>query len=136
MKNASLKVYHNKAINKTDGSTPYNVLAHLKKISALLSVHDALRMSPELRNSLIYVLKVVEEFSKNDKIAKASWRTVTQESLCIPMVTFEDNNRYSNDPYHNRPLFITSNINDQAISRVMIDGGSAVNIAHKDTGTT
>jgi len=46
----------------------------------------------------------------------------------MPIVTFEDTNRYSDDPHHNRPLFITSIINNQPMSKVMINGGSVVNI--------
>ncbi|KAF5932377.1 hypothetical protein HYC85_028548 [Camellia sinensis] len=42
----------------------YDVLAHLKKIPALLSVYDALKMSPELRKSLIYALSKPEDFHK------------------------------------------------------------------------
>lgn len=41
----------------------YDILAHLKKIPALLSVYDALKMSAELRMSLVYGLTNPEEFS-------------------------------------------------------------------------
>lgn len=44
--------------NKVD----YNVLAHLKKIPALLSVHDALMLSHELRQALIEALQNPEAF--------------------------------------------------------------------------
>lgn len=46
----------------------------------------------------------------------------------MPIVTFEDTDRYSNDPHHNKSLFIAVRIDNQPVSRVMIDGGSAVNI--------
>lgn len=46
----------------------------------------------------------------------------------MPTTTLKDSDRYSKDPYHNRPLFITKNINDQIISKVMINGNSVVNI--------
>lgn len=41
----------------------YDILAHLKKIPALLSVYDALKMSAELRMSLVYALTNPEDFS-------------------------------------------------------------------------
>lgn len=72
MRMASIEGEHNKVKNKMDGTTPYNVLAYLKKIPSLLSVYDALCKSPELRSSLIYALSNLEEFAKNDEIAKAS----------------------------------------------------------------
>lgn len=43
-------------------------------------------------------------------------------------ITFEDIDRYSNDPIHNRPLFIIGYIDNQPMSRIMIDGGSTINI--------
>lgn len=36
----------------------YDILAKMKKIPSLLSVYDALKMSPELRQSLIYALSL------------------------------------------------------------------------------
>lgn len=40
----------------------YKVVAHLRKIPALLSVFDALMMSQELRNVLVYALQNPEKF--------------------------------------------------------------------------
>lgn len=34
----------------------------------------------------------------------------------MPTVTFEDTDQYSDDPGHNRPLFITSSIDNQPLS--------------------
>lgn len=87
-------------------------MAHLKKIPSLLTIYDALRMSPELRASMIYALTHPDEFATNDEIAKAFWQTATQEGLCMPMVTFKDTDRYSDDLNHNQPLFIMGSINN------------------------
>lgn len=46
----------------------------------------------------------------------------------MPTVTIEDTDRYLDDPHHNKLLFITGSIDDQPMSRIMIDSGSAVNI--------
>lgn len=51
------------------------------------------------------------------------------------IITFKDTDRYSNDPRHNRPLFITDTFDNQPMSRVMIDGGSVVNILLSKTLT-
>lgn len=103
-------------------------MAHLKKIPSLLTIYDALCMSPKLRASMVYTLTHLDEFIVNDEVVRASWQTVTQEGLCMPTVTFKDTNRYSDDPRHNKPLFIMSIIDNQLISREMIDGGSTANI--------
>lgn len=108
-------------------------MAHLKKISSLLSVYDALHMLPELRASMVYALTHPDEFTANDEITRGFWHTTTQEWLCMPAVIFEDTNRYFNDPHHNRPLFITSFIDNQPVLGVMIDGGLAVNILSAKT---
>lgn len=45
-----------------NSSTRCNVLAHLEKISTLLSIYDALQMYQELRESLIQVLSTPQEY--------------------------------------------------------------------------
>ena len=102
----------------------YDVLAHLKKISALLSVYDALRMSSELRKSLIYALSNPEDFHKDIGEKGSANKTTT----CLSMITFTDEDMYSDTPDHNRPLFISGHILNVKISRIMVDGGSAVNL--------
>ena len=47
------------SISKTQD---YNIVGHLKKIPALLSVFDALMMSQELRDTLTHVLQNPEEY--------------------------------------------------------------------------
>jgi hypothetical protein len=43
----------------------YNVVAHLKRIPALLSVYDALLLVPELRQALIVALQKPEVYEIN-----------------------------------------------------------------------
>lgn len=128
MKKMTMEAEHNKTIKKMDNPISYDVMAHLKKIPSLLTVYDALRMLPKLRASMIYALTHPDEFATNDEIARASWQTVTREGLCMSTVTFEDTDRYSDDPNHNRPLFIIGSIDNQPMSSVMIDGSSTINI--------
>lgn len=51
---------------KEGGKQPYkvdyNVLAHLRKLPASLSIYDALMMSPELRETLVKALLEPEVF--------------------------------------------------------------------------
>lgn len=103
-------------------------MTHLKKILSLVTVYDALCMSPELRASMIYALILLNEFVANDEIARTSWQIATREGLCMPTVTFDDIDRYSDDPSHNKPLFIIGSIDNQYVFRVMIDVGLTVNI--------
>ncbi|XP_028062797.1 uncharacterized protein LOC114266101 [Camellia sinensis] len=98
----------------------YDVLAHLKKIPALLSVYDAVKMSPELRKSLIYALSKPEDFRK-----EIEGRNQEKATTCMAMVTFGDKDMCAEMTDHNQPLFITGLIHDVKISRILVDGGSA-----------
>jgi len=65
----------------------YDILAHLKKIQALLSVYDALKISAELRMSLVYANP--EEFSNevNQVEMRSSEPTYAE---CLALITFTD----------------------------------------------
>lgn len=103
----------------------YDILAHLKKIQALLSVYDALKISAELRMSLVYANP--EEFSNevNQVEMRSSEPTYAE---CLALITFTDDYLQPGLIKHNRPLFISGYLNGLEITRIMIDGGSAVNL--------
>lgn len=105
----------------------YDILAHLKKIQALLSVYDALKISAELRMSLVYALTNPEEFSNevNQVEMRSSEPTYAE---CLALITFTDDYLQPGLIKHNRPLFISGYLNGLEITRIMIDGGSAVNL--------
>ena len=100
----------------------YDILAHLKKIPALLSVYDALKISAELRMSLVYALTNPEEFSNevNQVEMRSSEPTYAE---CLALITFTDD---SLQPGLIKPLFISGYLNGLEITRIMIDGGSAL----------
>ncbi|KAG8367734.1 hypothetical protein BUALT_Bualt16G0103700 [Buddleja alternifolia] len=54
-----------KSSESKEEKVKYDILAHLKRIPASLSIYDALTMSNELRKSLIYALAKPEDF-RND----------------------------------------------------------------------
>ena len=106
----------------------YDILAHLKKIPALLSVYDALKMSAELRMCLVYALTSSEEFYNevNQVEMRSSEPTFSE---CLALITFMDDYLQPGLIKHNRPLlFISGYLNGLEITRIMIDGGSAVNL--------
>ncbi|KAH7836484.1 hypothetical protein Vadar_001965 [Vaccinium darrowii] len=111
---------------KEEEQVKYDVLAHLKKIPALLSIYDALKMSPELRKSLIYALSNPDDF--HEEVQGKGQKSI---AVCMSTVAFGDEDMYAETPDHNRPLFITGFVLNTEISRVMVDGGSAVNLLPK-----
>lgn len=85
----------------------YNVLAHLKKLPALLSIYDALMLSPELRQNLIKALSKPEVFQAYFAEEKLKECLLTQDLLSI---TFADDDLLLKTTDHNRPLYVTATI--------------------------
>jgi len=122
---------HPKSIREEEsrsGHVNYNILAHLKRIPALLSVYDALQMSPELRKALITALTDPEPFK--GKIEAPGGKVSSYEicASCMACISFGDDDRQLGEENHNRPLYVTGTIFDTEINRIMLDGGSAVNV--------
>jgi hypothetical protein len=101
----------------------YNVIAHLKRIPALLSVYDALVLLPELREALIKALQKPEHY----QAAMAKHR-LFENLLYANQISFSDEDQMLEYGDHNRPLYIEGNIGAAHLRRILIDPGSAVNI--------
>jgi hypothetical protein len=83
----------------------YNVVAHLKRIPALLSVYDALLLIPELRQALIKALEAPEVY----EVTMAKHRLLCNASE-VNEITFSEEDKLVQDDNHNRPLYIEGNI--------------------------
>ena len=101
----------------------YNIIAHLKRIPALLSVHDALMMVPDLREALIKALQAPELY----EVSMAKHR-LCSSPLFVNEITFDEEDKLIDDGDHNRPLYVEGNIGVAHLRRILIDPGSAVNI--------
>jgi hypothetical protein len=104
----------------------YNVLAHLRKIPALLSIFDVLMMSQDLREVLIQALQSPEKY-KSYFIEQNMQETLVaaKQAACI---NFTDDDLLMGTVDHNRPLYITGNCGGQKIGRILVDAGSSINI--------
>lgn len=98
----------------------YNVLAHLRKIPALLSVFDALMMSQELRDVLVYALKNPEQFQAY--FAERNLQEVLHVSNRKPTITFTDDDLLVGTAEHNRPLYLTGDCEGRSIESSLIQG--------------
>jgi hypothetical protein len=85
----------------------YNVLAHLRKILALLSIFDALMMLQDLKEVLIQALQNPEEYKSYfiEQNMQEALFTVNR-TACI---NFTDDDLLIGTADHNRPLYITGN---------------------------
>jgi hypothetical protein len=83
----------------------YNIIAHLKRIPALLSVHDALMMVPDLREALVKALQAPELY----EVCMVKHRLFTNP-LFVNEITFDGEDNLIEDGAHNRPLYVEGNI--------------------------
>ncbi|XP_060968195.1 uncharacterized protein LOC133035834 [Cannabis sativa] len=104
----------------------YDILDHLKRIPALLSVYDALQMSPEHRNALVVALTSPEFYT--EKIEPMKSISLETHTSCMACITFDDKDRQLGAALHNQPLYVTGMVADNRVSRIMLDCGSAVNV--------
>jgi hypothetical protein len=113
-------------------SVKYDVISHLKKIPAMLSVYDALCLSSELRNAFISALSFPEDYKVEVSQAEIKDKAeVSQAEVKLPQtqsISFSDEDLLLGNKTHNRPLLMFGEIDDLAINRIMIDGGSAINL--------
>ncbi|KAL0345812.1 UNVERIFIED_CONTAM: hypothetical protein Sradi_4412500 [Sesamum radiatum] len=74
-------------------------------------------------------------FEHKDKAVTASLRTYRRQPLvsCCAALSFTDEDLLLGSKLHNRPLFVLEFIQEQRVNRILIDGGSAVNIMPKTT---
>ncbi|XP_039130916.1 LOW QUALITY PROTEIN: uncharacterized protein LOC120267326 [Dioscorea cayenensis subsp. rotundata] len=103
----------------------YNILAHLKKVPALLSMNDALMMSTEVRESLIHALQNPEEYQAyfaEINMTEAMYATHTVS------ISFTDEDLLLGTVEHNRPLYVTGSCDGIKINRILIDPGSSLNL--------
>ncbi|XP_068225055.1 uncharacterized protein [Palaemon carinicauda] len=99
------------------GKIKYDVISHLKKIPALLSVYDALIMSEDLRKSLILALENPELYVNQ----------IGQYEEALATVSFDDSEMSRIRP-HIRPLYVKGRVANKNLNRILIDCGSSVNL--------
>ena len=50
------------------------------------------------------------------------------ENACMAKITFSDDDLLFGDIFHNCPLFIEGFMRDKRVNRILVDGGSGINI--------
>ncbi|PKU60040.1 hypothetical protein MA16_Dca028377 [Dendrobium catenatum] len=111
--------------NTSSKGINYNILSHLRKIPAQLSIYDALVMSKDLRETLIQALKDPERYE-----AYFAERSLTEvlQARNEPFITFSEEDMMLGTADHNRPLYVTAESDKLIISRILIDPGSSINL--------
>ena len=100
----------------------YDVLNHLKKVSALLSVNDALLMLDELKNSLTSTLQHPKLYVNE----------VSRTAEALTAISFDESKIIGNAT-HIKPLYIKGKAAGRDLSHILVDCGSVVNIMSQST---
>jgi len=82
---------------------------------------------------MVAVLQHLEVYTERVKGVIEMSETPIQCAPYNTTVTFTDDDLLLGSKPHNRPLFMTSSIKEQKVDRILINGGSAVNIMPKFT---
>ncbi|KAI5316794.1 hypothetical protein L3X38_036501 [Prunus dulcis] len=107
----------------------YDILAHLKRIPAPLSVYDALQMSRELREALVMALKSPDLYKSCFKSVDVHTTETSKFcASCLAAITFGEDDFLLGSKFHNRPLYVTGEVGGTIINRILLDCGSAVNL--------
>ena len=86
-----------------------------------------------MRSVLIQVLNNPTLYAIKIKGAKKLGDESHNCAKCCATITFIDEDLQLGLKPYNRPMFVTGYIQEQNITRILIDGGSAVNIMPKTT---
>ena len=105
----------------------YNVLAHLRKLPAKLSIYDALVLSKEMRESLVKALVDPEvclaQLASTDSIDSDA-PSVGED----PGVTFREEDLLLGTTAHNRPLYISGDFGRFRVTRMLVDPGASASL--------
>ncbi|KAM2374308.1 hypothetical protein ACFXTH_043238 [Malus domestica] len=103
------------------------------------SIEGALRLPKKMRKAVAAVLASSDDHevqeSKNESLKLQPHECAT---CCATedAIHFTDEDLLLGSKAHNRPLFISGYVREHKVSRMLVDGGSAINIMPKSTMTT
>jgi len=89
--------------------------------------------APRDAQHVIVALQHLELYADKVKDMGGSTKSPVQCASCDTAATFTDDDLLLGSKPHNHSLFVTGYIREQRVKRILIDGGSAVNIMPKST---
>ncbi|KAM2661012.1 hypothetical protein EV2_023369 [Malus domestica] len=103
------------------------------------SIEEALRLPKKIRIALAAVLESPNDHevqeSKNEGFKLRSHEYATY-CASEDTIHFTDEDLLLGSKPHNRPLFVSGYVREHKVNRMLVDGGSAINIMPKSTMTT
>ncbi|XP_070034650.1 uncharacterized protein [Nicotiana tomentosiformis] len=103
----------------------YSIVNHLNKIPTHISILSLLQNSDTHKNAL---MKVLSEAYVTAGITSGEMANMVGQVLESHKITFHEDELPPEGLSHNKVLYITVQFEDKFIARVLIDGGSSLNI--------
>ncbi|KAM1666585.1 hypothetical protein ACFX2K_046163 [Malus domestica] len=104
-----------------------------------VSIEEALRLPKKMRLALATVLESPNDHevqeSKNEGLKLRPHECATCCAI-EDAIHFTDEDLLLGSKPHNRPLFVSGYVREHKVNRMLVDGGSAINIMPKSTMTT
>ncbi|KAM2760616.1 hypothetical protein COP1_025171 [Malus domestica] len=116
-----------------------NTLTPEEGLPTHFSIEEALQLPKKIRRALAAVLTSPNDHevkeSKNEGLRLRPHKCAT---CCAAEDTihFTDEDLLLGSKPHNRPLFVSGYVKEHKVNRMLVDGGSAINIMPKSTMTT
>jgi len=108
----------------------YSIIDHMNKTPAQISILSLLQNSQAYKNALI---KVLSEAYVPNNIPGGEMANMVGQVLENHKIIFHEDELPLEGLNHNQALHITMQFEDKFISRVLVDGGSSLNICLLDT---
>jgi len=121
--------------NKLEKSSENEVRALTipEALPACMGWRQILNLLEEVRQQIVVALQHLELYADKVKDAGPSIKDAAQYVVCNTTITFSDDDLLLGSKPHNHPLFVTGYIREQRVKRILVDGGSAINIMPKST---
>ena len=103
------------------------------------SIEETLLLPKEMRKALVVVLASPDDHEVQESNDKGLKLRPYEYAMCCAthdVINFTDEDLLLGSKPHNRPLFVSGYVRDHKVNRMLVDGGSAINIMPKSTMTT
>ncbi|XP_074266017.1 uncharacterized protein LOC141588475 [Silene latifolia] len=116
--------------NSTKGA---KVDAILDALPARMGWQKLFHLPEEMRQQLSLAILQPEAYADKLKAAQEPGEQSKKCVVCNAALAFTDEDLLLGSKLHNRPLFVSAYIRERKVGRILVDGGSAVNIMPKAT---
>ncbi|KAL2906871.1 Exodeoxyribonuclease I, partial [Bienertia sinuspersici] len=126
--------------HKAEPDRDAKILALLDIVPSCMGWRNALSLPEETRYALARVIENPTHYTTKEDIEQGIYENHPDDcaackAACSATLAFTDDDLVLGSKPHNRPLFVTGYIRKQRVNRILMDGGSVVNIMQKSTMT-